>query len=150
LSVALTCLLGRTSKPLLFVDVDGVLNPYPNCPPGFEEYELFAEDDEPVRLARVHGAWLRELSGSFALVWASAWGDDANRLVCPHFGIPEMPVVAFPPTPFDPASKVRAIDAVVGDRSAAWLETSSRPKRSDGQPSDPIRRSSSRWTRPPG
>jgi len=34
------------------MDVDGVLNPYPDCPEGFSEYVFFPEDDEPV-------GWLR-------------------------------------------------------------------------------------------
>ena len=42
----------RSSAPLLLMDVDGVLNPYPDCPDGFIEYVLFPDDDEPVRLAK--------------------------------------------------------------------------------------------------
>jgi hypothetical protein len=115
-------MLGENPQPLLLLDVDGVLNPYPNCPSGFEEYEFFPADAEPVRLATVHGAWLHVLAERFALVWATAWGDDANRLLCPHFRLPAMPVVAFPPAPFDAAAKVPAIDAFVGDRAAAWVD----------------------------
>ena len=33
-----------------------------------------------------------------------------------------MPFVAFPPVPFDPAAKVPAIDAFVGERAAAWVD----------------------------
>lgn len=68
-------------KPLLLVDVDGVLNPFPECPEGYAEYDFFPEDDEPVRLARVHGEWLRELARAFEVVWASGWGAEANRLL---------------------------------------------------------------------
>ena len=46
-------------RALLLVDVDGVLNPWGDecCPAGFSEYDLFPGDDEPVRLAVIHGAW---------------------------------------------------------------------------------------------
>jgi HAD domain in Swiss Army Knife RNA repair proteins len=111
-----------TPIPLLLLDVDGVLNPYPDCPPGFAEYALFAVDDEPVRLADVHGEWLHELAHRFRLVWATAWRSEANRILCPQFQLPELPVIAFPEVPFDPATKVPAIDAFVGDLPVAWID----------------------------
>ena len=104
------------------LDVDGVLNPYPDCPPGFAEYVFFEDDDEPVRLAAVHGEWLHELALHFRLVWATAWGSEANRLLCPMFRLPELPVIAFPEVPFDPASKLPAIDAFVGGLPVAWVD----------------------------
>ena len=68
------------------MDVDGVLNPYPDCPDSFTEYVFFPEDDEPVRLSTLHGDWLRELAAHFAMAWASAWEDEANVHLCPQFG----------------------------------------------------------------
>jgi hypothetical protein len=107
---------------LLLLDVDGVLSPYTDCPPGFAEYALFPDDDEPVRLAAVHGECLHELAHRFRLVWATAWGADANRLLCPLFRLPELPVIPFPQAPFDPAAKVPAVDAFVGDLPVAWID----------------------------
>lgn len=53
---------------LLFVDIDGVLNPYgPHCPPGFVEHDLFP-GQKPVRVCALHGGWLHELSTPFQLV----------------------------------------------------------------------------------
>lgn len=37
------------------------------CPDGYREYDLFPEDDDPTRLATVHGDWLTELGGVFDL-----------------------------------------------------------------------------------
>lgn len=104
------------------MDVDGVLNPYPDCPDGFHEYALFPGDDEPVRLAARHGDWLRELTEHFAMAWASSWEDEANAHLCPHFGLPRLPFVVFPPTPFPPSAKVPAIGGFVGDRAVAWVD----------------------------
>ncbi len=109
-------------SPLLLMDVDGVLNPYPNCPDGFSEYDFFPEDDEPVRLAEFHREWLHELAERFTMVWATGWGQDANRHLCPHFGLPELRTIIFPPVPFEPAAKVPAIAAFVGDRPIAWVD----------------------------
>lgn len=92
------------------------------CPEGFCEYELFSGDDEPVRLAAVHGKWLRELSAVFDLAWASAWGFQADRLIGPILGLPQFPFVPMPPIPFPPDDKVPAIAKFVGERPAAWIE----------------------------
>lgn len=104
------------------MDVDGVLNPYPDCPSGYREYTFFHEDEEPVRLADIDGEWLRELGERYTLVWASAWGENANLYLCPHFGLPPVATVSFPPAPFEARAKVPAIDAFAGDRPAAWVD----------------------------
>lgn len=45
------------TRPLLLLDIDGVLNPYgtPNPPVGFTEHHLFA-GEEPVRVDPAHGS----------------------------------------------------------------------------------------------
>jgi hypothetical protein len=93
--------------PLLLVDVDGVLNPYaaPACPAGYTEHVLFA-GEEPVRVCSAHGQWLPELAGRFDLVWATGWGDNANRLLAPLLGLASLPVIGMPPPPFCPGRKI--------------------------------------------
>lgn len=111
-------------RPLLLVDVDGVLNPYgfDQPPSGFLPHWFFPEEDYPTYLAEVHGGWLHELSERFDMVWASAWEEEANRFIAPLFGLSRWPTISFPPIPFDPAEKVPAIDLFVGDRHCAWVE----------------------------
>src|SRR5689334_11279557 len=84
----------RERKPLLLLDVDGVLIPYaaPKQPDGFEQHIL---QGEQVWLAPHHGAWLRPLCDRFQLVWATGWEHDANRLIGPILGLPELPVIEF-------------------------------------------------------
>jgi Swiss Army Knife RNA repair-like protein len=110
-------------RPILLVDVDGVLNPFAadRCPGGYREYALFP-DEEPVRLADVHGEWLRALTEVFDLVWATGWGDEAHRLISPILRLPEFPAIRFPPAPFEPSEKVPAIHSFVGERPVAWLD----------------------------
>ena len=107
---------------MLLLDVDGVLNPYPDCPPGYVEHAIFPDDDEPVRLCAGHGDWLRELAEQFALVWATSWGGNANLHLSPRFGLPVLPTITFPQAPFDPPAKVPAIDLFVGDSAVAWVD----------------------------
>jgi hypothetical protein len=110
-------------RPLLLLDVDGVLNPYgADCPAGFTEHVLFPDEIEPVRVCADHGGWIVELSGAYEVVWATAWGEQANRLLAPLLGIPRLPVVPFGQVPFSADLKVPAIDALAGDRPAAWID----------------------------
>jgi hypothetical protein len=111
-------------KPVLLVDVDGVLNPYGfnETPAGFRPHRFFPEDQEPVLLADVHADWLRELGLVFDMVWATGWGEEANRYLAPLFGLPRWPTIPFPPIPFPPAEKVPAIDRFVGNLACAWVE----------------------------
>ncbi|MEW1910673.1 HAD domain-containing protein [Kitasatospora sp. NPDC085895] len=77
--------------PLLYIDVDGVLNPADPYPAdGFRRHELLGYE---VLLSPVHGEWLRELSGTYRLCWATTWQESANEHLAPLLGLPELPVV---------------------------------------------------------
>ncbi len=115
-------------RPLLLVDVDGVLNPWHanDCPPGFREYSFF--EGERVLLSEGHGDLLRELASSFELVWATAWEHRANRLICPVIALPELPVIEFPVTGPDYVfRKLPAVIDSVGDRPCAWIDDEHHP-----------------------
>ncbi len=62
------------------------------------------------------------MASQFRLVWATGWGEEANRLLSPHLRLPELPVIVLPPGPFEPAAKLPAIDAFASDRAAAWVD----------------------------
>ena len=116
------------ARPLLLVDVDGVLNPWlaPQCPDGFREYSFFP--GERVLLSEGHGALLRDLASSFELVWATAWEHKANRLICPVIALPELPVIEFPLTGTDYRfRKLPAVIDSVGDRPCAWIDDEHQP-----------------------
>ncbi|MFB7664323.1 HAD domain-containing protein [Kitasatospora sp. NPDC056138] len=89
--------------PLLFLDVDGVLNPArPHPEAGFDTHTLLGYR---VLLSPRHGDWLRELSEHYRLCWATTWEDQANLHISPLLGLPELPVVHFAgyvPQPDDP------------------------------------------------
>ncbi|MGW4379510.1 HAD domain-containing protein [Kitasatospora sp. NPDC004531] len=90
-------------KPLLYVDVDGVLNPvFPHPDEDFDSHTLLGYS---VLLSPRHGEWLRELADHYDLVWATTWEFEANRYIAPLLGLPELPVVKFSgyvPQPGDP------------------------------------------------
>jgi hypothetical protein len=122
-----------TGRPLLLLDVDGVLNPFAadGCPAAYQEYPFFPDEDPPIRLCHGHAAWLRELMARYEIVWATGWGDEANRLIAPVLELPPLPVIRFPPVPFHPREKVPAIDAYVGARPAVWIDDAFTPEGHD-------------------
>nr|WP_305782314.1 hypothetical protein [Actinoplanes lichenis] len=111
------------NRPLLLLDLDGVLNPFgaSTCPEGYVEHEFYPGQG-PERYNPAHGGWIRELAAVTDPQWATSWGDDANDLLAPLLGLDPLPVVPFPPLPFPPAAKVPAIAAAAGDRPAAWID----------------------------
>ncbi|KJY28753.1 HAD domain-containing protein [Streptomyces sp. NRRL S-495] len=119
-------------KPLLFLDVDGVLNPVcPHPGAGFDVHTLLGYT---VLLSARHGSWLRELAGTYELVWATTWEEHANTHISPAIGLPELPFVRFTgyvPQPGDPrvplmemfsARKWAPLLRYAAGRPFAWID----------------------------
>jgi hypothetical protein len=79
-----------TDRPLLFLDVDGPLLPFGAGagPIGVDANPLLA------RLDRGHGRRLAALPCD--LVWATSWMAEANEVLAPRLGLPQLPVVDWP------------------------------------------------------
>ncbi|HEU5100341.1 MAG TPA: HAD domain-containing protein [Roseiflexaceae bacterium] len=108
-------------KPLLLLDVDGVLIPYaaPEQPAGFQQHVL---QGEQVWLAPHHGAWLRPLCDRFQLVWATGWEHEANRLIAPILGLPELPVIEFERDVWGRFSKLPTLARFAAGRPLVWID----------------------------
>jgi len=112
-------------RPILFVDVDGVISvfgfPMDEPPPG-----SFHTIDGIVHcISERAGERLARLASAFDLVWATGWEEKANEYL-PHLlnldG--DLPVLSFDGRAvFGSAHwKVDAIDAYAADRPAAWID----------------------------
>ena len=115
-------------RPLLLVDVDGVLNPWlaDSCPDGYNEYDFFP--DERVLLSPGHGEMLNSLAPAYELVWATAWEHRANQLICPVLEMPELPVIEFALDGRDPFfRKLPAVIDAIGERPCAWIDDEHQP-----------------------
>jgi hypothetical protein len=113
-------------KPVLFLDVDGVISLF-----GFEHAGPLPGDlhwVNGVLHCISHGAAsrIRRLRERFELVWATGWEETANEYLPGLLGLPdELPFLTFDGRArFGTAHwKVDAIDAYAGrDRPAAWVD----------------------------
>lgn len=105
--------------PLLLLDVDGVLFPVGGAtPPGYEVHET---DQYHVVLNQNHGIWLNELSEHFELVWATTWEGQANYVIGPRLGLPELPVIHFEMGDGE-TRKLPSVKEFVDERDLAWVD----------------------------
>lgn len=131
-------------RPLLYLDVDGPLNPYAakpeRRPAGYTTHRmkppgwLALHPGEPpahvkplrVRLCPARGPRLLALSDRYDLVWATTWGHDANDYIAPVLGLPALPVVEWPavrqPGPGGEFWKTPSLVTHAGGRPFAWLD----------------------------
>ncbi|GAB2595308.1 HAD domain-containing protein [Kribbella endophytica] len=116
-------------RPYLLLDVDGPLNPHraKTIPEGYALHDIHeGERTWTLLLSQQHGIELNALATSYELAWATSWEHGANRLIAPRLGLPELPVIIWPPGPrrrTDQISwKSRHVADWVGDRRFAWVD----------------------------
>ncbi|MEY9850246.1 hypothetical protein ABH940_007370 [Streptacidiphilus sp. BW17] len=135
-------------KPLLYLDIDGPLNPYAampdHLPTGYQEHHLMPPRWEAMERARLetwdrpgaqprplpvwldptHGAQLSALP--YELVWASTWEEDANGFVAPLIGLPPLPWITWEGTligePGPLFWKTPEVVAAAAGRPFAWID----------------------------
>ena len=114
-------------RPILFVDVDGVISLFGFTPgAGALPGPLHWIDGVAHCIPDDVGARLVTLAESFELVWATGWEERANE----HLPfILKLPFRDLPSSSFDGRAvfgsahwKVDAIDEYAGDRPAAWID----------------------------
>lgn len=91
-------------KPLLLLDVDGVLCPFDygvtpilrlNEEDPFPGY-IYSYDAR-VWFSEANGNRVRRLMESFDIVWCTGWEHTANKVISPLHGFPEFPVIEVVP-----------------------------------------------------
>jgi hypothetical protein len=115
-----------TDKPILFVDVDGVISLFgfeadaEHLPGPFHWIDGIAHC-----IPESVGARLARLGDRFELVWATGWEEKANEYLPFILGLQaEFPVLLFQGrAEFGSAHwKLEAIDEYAGDRPAGWID----------------------------
>jgi len=121
-----------TDRPLLFLDVDGPLIPFGGAQRPSSGADSTRQPPEPVpdgtnpllaRLRPEDGPRLLALGCD--LVWATTWMADANEVVGPRLGLPQLPVVEFPDSDDEEGRlhwKTRSLIAWAAGRSFVWVD----------------------------
>jgi Swiss Army Knife RNA repair-like protein len=110
-------------KPLLFVDIDGVISLF-----GFEPARRPAGtwlnvDGVPHLISATASGHLLALARPFDLVWCSGWEEKADEHLLPTLGLPvRPPFLTFSATPGTAHWKLDAVDRHAADRPAAWID----------------------------
>jgi HAD domain in Swiss Army Knife RNA repair proteins len=116
-----------TTRPILFVDVDGVLSLF-GFTPDIRELPgpLHWVDGVAHCIPPAVGPRLVRLAEDFELVWATGWEDRANEHL-PY--LLKLPFATLPVLRFDGRAvfgsahwKLDAIDEYAADRPAAWID----------------------------
>ena len=121
------------TKPLVLIDVDGVLNAIScqrvdscECHPGWLRRKALGF---PLLLNPAHGPWLLELAETTGaeLVWGSTWESLANEHIGPAIGLPELPWVPMPPRKFSGHRDLKAVGFVpwTAGRPFTWFDDES-------------------------
>ena len=117
-------------KPLLLVDVDGVLSLFtkPGTPaPIRPDTHFHNEHGMGHLIAKENCERLRLLQDSYDLVWATGWEEKANDELVRIVGLPgPLPVISFDKGKgkYDHQAhwKLGAIEDFIGDRPTAWID----------------------------
>jgi hypothetical protein len=112
-----------SEKPLLFVDVDGVISlfgfPSDRCPPG----TWLNVEGMPHLISATAGEHLLGLAEAFELVWCTGWEERANEHLVHRLGLPaDLPFLTFTEVPGSAHWKLSAVQRHAGDRPLAWID----------------------------
>ena len=114
-----------SARPLLFLDVDGPLIPF-GAAGGYPTFQA-APSGNPL-VERVDPALGPRLAAlGCDLVWATTWTDEANEVIAPVLGLPDLPVVEWPDTSDEDLChglhwKTRAVCDWAAGRTFVWVD----------------------------
>ncbi len=120
-----------TGKPLLLIDIDGVISLFGGTGPAagspFAERtgSFHSIDGMPHFLSATAAAHLLELQRHFELVWCSGWEEKANEHLPHLLGLPpSLPFLRFERSVGRANAhwKLAAIDEFAGERALAWID----------------------------
>lgn len=113
------------ARPLLMVDIDGVISLFGAGRPDSTRGSLHSIDGIPHFLSFSAAAHLLALADLYELVWCSGWEEKANEYLPHLLGLPgPLPYLSFDRSVGRANAhwKLDAIDSYAGDRPLAWID----------------------------
>ncbi|MFI7637283.1 HAD domain-containing protein [Nonomuraea sp. NPDC049400] len=115
------------TRPLILLDVDGVLNPWRRQGPHWQTHDAVSGIGTfKVHLNPEHGPMLLRLAHETGaeLVWATTWEHHANTAIGPLMGLPELPVILVNSGPDAPGvhPKTPPVAEYVTRRPFVWFD----------------------------
>jgi hypothetical protein len=115
----------NSHKPLLLVDIDGVISLFGGEQLASKEGSFHSIDGMFHFLSATAAAHLLVLGDQFELVWCSGWEEKANEHLPHLLGLPpELPYLSFERAVGRSNAhwKLAAIDAFAGEQPLAWID----------------------------
>jgi hypothetical protein len=115
----------QAARPLLFVDIDGVISLFGFPPHAAPAGAFHWIDGHPHFISATAANYLLDLSGDFEVVWCSGWEEKANEYLPHLLGLPgPLPHLVFERNPGRAHGhwKLDAIEHHAGSRPLAWID----------------------------
>jgi hypothetical protein len=110
-------------KPLLFVDIDGVLSVFGFLPGQRPDGTWIDVDGVWHLISATASTHLLALADAFDLVWCSGWEDKADEHLVRVLGLPVRPPFLTFPVPTGTAHwKLSTVERYARDRPMAWID----------------------------
>jgi hypothetical protein len=110
-------------KPLLFVDIDGVISLFGFPPAERPAGTWLNVDGVPHLISATASRHLLALARAFDLVWCSGWEDKADEHLVQVLALPARPpFLTFNAVPGSAHWKLDAVDRHAADRPLAWID----------------------------
>jgi hypothetical protein len=111
------------NKPLLFVDIDGVISVFGFPAGGPPAGTWLSVDGVPHLISAAAAGHLLVLAPLFDLVWCSGWEDKADEHLVRVLALPVRPPFLTFPAPTGTAHwKLATVERYAGGRAMAWID----------------------------
>jgi hypothetical protein len=114
--------LSLLPRPLLFVDIDGVLSVFGFAPNAAPQGTWTQVDGIAHLLSATAARNLHRLRSAYELVWCSGWEEKANDYLPHLLGLGPFPHLSFPMKAGTEHWKIESVERHAANRAMAWID----------------------------